>query len=71
MMNANAADATSAIDNRDSLAKLGALDCGLLPSRTGADNCHIVLSIHRTIFSQTETGCTLAVLRRADQFPAS
>src|SRR5215475_4001068 len=71
MMNANAADATGAIDNRHSLAKLGALDCGLLPSRAGADNCHIVLSTHGTISSHTETGCTLAVLRCADQFSAS
>src|SRR5262245_7200536 len=71
MMNANAANAASAIDNRGSLAKLGALDCGLLPSRTGADNCHIVLSIHRAISPHTKTASTLAVPRRADQFPAS
>src|SRR5262245_15619538 len=70
MMNANAANAASAIDNSDSLAKLGALDCGFLPRRTGADNCHIVLSIHRAIASHTETESILTVLCRADQFPA-
>src|SRR5262245_41497789 len=71
VMNANAANAVSAIDNRDSLAKFGALDCGFLPRRTRADNCHVILSIHRAIASHTETGSTLAVLRRNDLFLAS
>jgi hypothetical protein len=46
MVNADTANAAGAIDNRHSLAKLGALDRGLLPGRAGADNCQIVLSIH-------------------------
>ena len=46
VVNADAANAIGAIDNRHSLAKLGALDRGLLPSGTGTDNCQIVLSIH-------------------------
>jgi hypothetical protein len=46
-MNADSADATGAIDDSDALAKLGALNGGLLPSWTGTNHCQIVMSIHR------------------------
>jgi hypothetical protein len=50
VVNADAANAIGAIDNRHSLANIGALDRGLLPSGTGTDNCQIVLSIHSCNF---------------------
>lgn len=49
VVNADAANAGGAIDNRHSLAKLGALDRGLLPGWAGTDNCQVILSIHRRI----------------------
>ncbi len=50
VVNADAASAGGAIDDRHSLAKLSALDRGLLASGTGTDNCQFVLSIHSCNF---------------------
>jgi hypothetical protein len=47
VVNADSANATGAIDNRDPLAQLSALNRGLLPSRAGTDNRQIVLSVYR------------------------
>ena len=49
VVNADAANAGGAIDNRHSFAKLGALYRGLLPGWAGTDNCQVILSIHRRI----------------------
>jgi len=50
VVNADAANAAGAIYNRHSLAKLSALDRGLLPCGTGTDYCQVVLSIHSCNF---------------------
>jgi hypothetical protein len=50
VVNADAANAGGAIDNRRSLAKLSTLDCGLLASGTGTDDCQFVLPIHSCNF---------------------